>query len=361
MRFLTIFKSDPDLWKGGLRTAAAAGLSFVFAEFLALQQGYWSVLSAILITQATVGGTLEAAANRWLGTLAGAALGFVLASLIPPTTLGTGSALVFSSGALAMLAMRYPSFRIAPMTAAILLLAAPTHAAPWISALHRVIEITLGCCVGVVVALVVVPSRADAKLRAEAGRALGLVATLIKLEIGEPGGNVDEDALAKVSEDIYAAYNSIDALTEEVRVEHISRLSHTGIEPKRLRHSMRDLRAAAFVLRHVTRLPWPAPDQSLIAALRAATEVMGDYVQALGAAVAAGKPPPPMDDLDRALAQFATTAAHRECAADPMRSSADDRAAAFVSTCSVALEQMRRSLGQLVECCADMCMSTGRS
>ena len=66
---------------------------------------------------------------------------------------------MLSTGMLGMLAARVPSFRIAPVTAAILLAAAPSHTDAFISALHRVVEITIGCGIGVAVALIVVPSR----------------------------------------------------------------------------------------------------------------------------------------------------------------------------------------------------------
>lgn len=118
MRFLSALNPDRDVWKAGLRTAAAGGLAFICAEILALPQGYWAVLTAIVIMQASIGASLAAAADL-LGTLAGAALGLVLASVTPSTKLGTLAALILSIGMLAMLAARYPSFRIAPMTAAI--------------------------------------------------------------------------------------------------------------------------------------------------------------------------------------------------------------------------------------------------
>jgi hypothetical protein len=44
----------------------------------------------------------------------------------------------------ALLAAIRPSFRIAPVTAAILLLTTPSNASPIISAMDRVVEIALG-------------------------------------------------------------------------------------------------------------------------------------------------------------------------------------------------------------------------
>ena len=127
MRFPSALNPDPEVWKSGLRTAAAGGLAFICAEILALPQGYWAVMTAIVIMQASIGASLAAAADRFLGTLAGAALGLVFASVTPSTELGTIVALMLSTGMLGMLAARVPSFRIAPVTAAILLAAAPSR------------------------------------------------------------------------------------------------------------------------------------------------------------------------------------------------------------------------------------------
>ena len=56
MRFPSALNPDPEVWKSGLRTAAAGGLAFICAEILALPQGYWAVMTAIVIMQASIGG-----------------------------------------------------------------------------------------------------------------------------------------------------------------------------------------------------------------------------------------------------------------------------------------------------------------
>ena len=368
MRFLSAL-TDRDVWKAGLRTAAAGSLAFICAEILALPQGYWAVMTAIVIMQASIGASLAAAADRLLGTLAGAALGLVFAFVTPSTKLGTTAALMLSSGMLGMLAARVPSFRIAPVTAAILLVATPSHADAFISALHRVVEITIGCGIGVAVALIVVPSRADSRLRTEASRALALLAKLITIEVEGPNGEASDEALAAVSEEIYAAYHSIDALTKEVREEHASHLTRGGLEPNPLRRCLRHLRTAAFFLHRVTRMPWPVSlGDTLVAATRAVTEATRNYLLALGPAIEAGAQPPSLQDLEQAFTQFATAVAaerQKEVAdatqnhgADKTRREVDGDDATFVSTFSFALEQVRYSLEELAECVADMSKAT---
>jgi uncharacterized membrane protein YccC len=50
-------------------------LAYVLAEFFALPQGYWAVFSAIIVMQASVGGSIKATIDRVIGTIGGAVAG----------------------------------------------------------------------------------------------------------------------------------------------------------------------------------------------------------------------------------------------------------------------------------------------
>ncbi len=49
--------------------------TFVLAEALGLPQGYWAVITALIVTQSSVGGSLKAAFDRFLGSVIGACYG----------------------------------------------------------------------------------------------------------------------------------------------------------------------------------------------------------------------------------------------------------------------------------------------
>ena len=196
-----------------------------------------------------------------------------------------------------------------------------------------------------------------------------MLAKLITIEVEGPRGNTADQALAAVSEDIYAAYRNIDTLTKEVQEERATHLTRGGLEPKRLRRCLRHLRTAAFFLHRVTRVPWPVSQgDTLVAATRAVTEATRDYLLALGPAIEAGAQPPSLQDLERAFTQFATAVAaeRQEEVADAMQDHGPDKtgcevdghAVTFVSTFSFALEQVRYSLEELAECVADMSKAT---
>ena len=114
-----------------------------------------------------------------------------------------------------------------------------------------------------------------------------------------PRGNTADQALAAVSEDIYAAYRNIDTLTKEVQEERALRLTRGELEPKRLRRCLRHLRTAAFFLHRVAQMPWPVSQgNTLVAATRAVTEATRELL-ALGPAIEAGARPQSLQDWNR--------------------------------------------------------------
>jgi len=135
-----------------IRALTAAALSLLTPD---APRGYWAVFTALIIGQGSVGGTLAAAPTDSSGRCGcgprcrccrdGRILARASSSALAPV---------------ALLAAIRPSFRIAPVTAAILPLTTPSNASPIISAVDRVIEIALGTLIGIVVSIFVVPSRA---------------------------------------------------------------------------------------------------------------------------------------------------------------------------------------------------------
>src|SRR5277367_3352679 len=74
----------PQLWLC-LRVTVAALLSFVLGKSLSIPfGGQWAVLTAVVVTQMSVGGSLKATIEYLTGTLGGAIYAGVIAVLIPP-------------------------------------------------------------------------------------------------------------------------------------------------------------------------------------------------------------------------------------------------------------------------------------
>ncbi|BCP53639.1 hypothetical protein K32_22560 [Kaistia sp. 32K] len=356
MRFPAGMIPDTDTWKSGLRTAVGAGLASVITYLLALPQGYWAVITAIIIIQTRIGASLQAAGDRVIGTLAGAAFGFVAALLTPGTPLWTLFALIVCTGVLAMLAAKRPSLRIAPMTAAILLVATPSHTLALISAVHRVSEILIGCAIGIFVSLVVAPARSDTSLRNEGKHAVGLLAGLIDLDVANAGKAPDEAAIRTVGEDIHISLAKIETLANEVREEQASHISRSKADPFLLRHNLWGLRTSIFLFHRAMIQPSPVSD-ALSAPLGTVSEAVRAALLSLGDALAGGVAPPATNGLDDAIAGFDTAArAVAGQAAVPADQAA--HAAAHVSNLIFALGQVRHSIEQLAGCVTDMADAT---
>jgi len=164
--FRSISTSLRGLWQAGdarhaARVTAASIAAYVLATSLGLPQGYWSVISAIIVVQSSIGGTMVAAQERVFGTVLGAAAGGLAAFLRPPTPEGVALALGCALAFTAFFAARRPALRVAPVTAAILVLATASADGSLRLAFERVTEILLGGFIGVIITLTVFPARAN--------------------------------------------------------------------------------------------------------------------------------------------------------------------------------------------------------
>jgi uncharacterized membrane protein YccC len=156
-------------------------LAYVLAEFFALPQGYWAVFSAIIVLQASVGGSVKATIDRVIGTIGGAVVGGAVGYLVPHQSVFSLSvALVIALAPLTLVAALWPNYRIAPLTAVIVLLTpGAQQIGPVESAIFRIVEITLGSFVGLGVSLLLWPARAHGLVISTAARALSLLADLL--------------------------------------------------------------------------------------------------------------------------------------------------------------------------------------
>ena len=108
-----------------LRMTVSSLAAFAFAQALALPQGFWAVITALIVTQSNVGGSLKAALDRFVGSVFGAVYGSAVAFAIPHEHgLSRAAALVVAVAPLSFMAALSAGFRVAPITAIIVLLSA---------------------------------------------------------------------------------------------------------------------------------------------------------------------------------------------------------------------------------------------
>ncbi|MFL1876088.1 FUSC family protein, partial [Hansschlegelia beijingensis] len=167
-----------------IKVATASVAAFVITTLLQLPQGYWSVITALIVVQASLGGTVAAAQERAVGTVVGSVVGGVAAFLHPHSLVGTSVTLTVTVAALAFAAAGRPMLRIAPITAAILLVATANDANTLDTAFDRIFEVLIGCGIGVITTLIVFPTPIDRDLARDARAVAGDIANLLR---GAPG------------------------------------------------------------------------------------------------------------------------------------------------------------------------------
>src|SRR5262249_53099831 len=176
-------------WSGelrlGLRTTFAGLITFTLADLFELRQGYWAVLTAVIVIQASVGGSLQAGLHPQLRTAAGAICGVGGTLALPHADdLTLGLTLAVAIAPLAIVAALKPNYRVAPVTAIMVLLTTSTTGAqvgPVHYGVDRILEIGLGCLVGFAVSLLILPSRAHGLLAEAAGEVILALRDLMDL------------------------------------------------------------------------------------------------------------------------------------------------------------------------------------
>lgn len=246
----------------GLRIVVAALATFAIGHLLGLTQSYWAVLTAIIVMQGSVGGAIKAIVDRLVGSLAGAVWGVIICLTVPHESLAQlALALVLAIGPLAVATAFNPAWRVAPVTAIILLLT-PTgqHVGPFAAALSRMFEVGLGSVVAVVVTLVLAPSRASSHLGQSAARALEAMAELVGMLMRGLARERPHQDVEALHGRIRAALAMADAAAGEVRRERFVTL--TGVfDPEPLSRTLRRVYHDLIMVQRATAAPLPQAER----------------------------------------------------------------------------------------------------
>jgi uncharacterized membrane protein YccC len=162
-----------------LRMTAAGLLALIVAQSLALPlHGLWVVLTAVVVTQMSVGGSLRATIEYTIGTLGGAIYAAAVGVLVPHAgAIAQGGVLALTIAPLAFAAALNPNFRVAPFSAVlVLLLSGQLGEGPIESALTRFLEVALGGAIAIIISLLVFSQRAHSLGSETAAQILGRMA-----------------------------------------------------------------------------------------------------------------------------------------------------------------------------------------
>jgi uncharacterized membrane protein YgaE (UPF0421/DUF939 family) len=133
------------------RTAVATVVSLLLARSFKMPEFYWAPISTLVILLSTIN-PLTLAWQRFAGTALGAFLGAVIATYFHANWIVYGGG-IFLCGLLSAILRVGSAFRFAAITLSIVLLI--THTSPpWIVAVHRFIEVSVGIAVALLVTLI---------------------------------------------------------------------------------------------------------------------------------------------------------------------------------------------------------------
>jgi uncharacterized membrane protein YccC len=323
----------------------AAVLAYLGATYFELPQGYWSVMTAILVVQSSVGASLGLAFDRLLATVLGAALGGLLVAVFGDLKVPL---LVLSVALLAYLATYRPSLRLAPVTAAIVILSDPHYGSAITAAVHRVLEIGIGATIAILVSLVLFPSRAGAALANHVAKSLPIFATHLAGTIDAALGKLrTEDDILALNAKARAALNSAEGLVSEARRELAGHVADHA-DPAAVQRTLRRLWYTLAMASRAARTPLPTEVAMLLApALRDVSSAAQDVIAQLAVTYGGEAVMPDVARLQTALTGFdAAMASVRQSGALRPMSTED---AARIFALAFALGQLPENLKDLLD------------
>ena len=207
--------------------------AFAAASALDLAQGFWATITALIVTQSSVGGSLKAAWDRLLGSVFGAVYGAAVAFAFPHAHgWSRAVALVMAVAPLSVMAAFSASFRVAPVTAIIVLLTPTgTILGPLGFAADRVLEIVLGCALGLLVSVLVVPARASRAVLETSAEVARLLADQLAVLAAS-----NEQAQADLAARVRKSLKQLEGLIDEAARERIWRRLGSGPRRREARH-----------------------------------------------------------------------------------------------------------------------------
>lgn len=290
----------------GLRIAAGGLFSYAVGHMLGLPQVYWAVFTSVLVIQGSVGGSWKASIDRFIGTLFGAAYGAAVATLVPHgDTVMTGVALAISLVPLSIMAAFSPAFRVAPVTAIILLLGnTGATEGPLVAAMLRTLEVALGGLCGIFVSLFLFPARAHVLLGKSAGNVLEQLSTLFPDLASAIIEHTPLDKVSAKQDGVRAALADLQNIVTEAARERRNHLSD-DVDPEPISRTLWRVRNDLILITRIASEPVIHPPSPEIQnCLRQFADTGAKFLRDIGMAFANRQPPPAFGPMESAINIF---------------------------------------------------------
>jgi uncharacterized membrane protein YccC len=333
-----------------VRLTIAAVLALVVAELADVRLPLWVVLTAIVVTQTSVGRSLKVTLDYFTGTLFGAIWGGMIAALIAhKSEAALILSLVLGLAPLAFAAALEPRFSAAPITAAIVILMPQiTHATPVDSALERLLEVSLGALTGLIVSFVILPSSAVGIMREQTAQVLESMAAAANQLFSGAKRGLQQDEARELQREIGPRLNELSEVANEAERERIVRLSSDPSFGPLIRSLLR-LRHDLVILGRASGVPLPAPLlETLEPAISNASTAITWHLRACAKALRERRAAPSLAEVENAIADFSVqvdAARQRHLFRDLSAAAVE-----YVFAIGFAVEQMRHDLLDLNRC-----------
>jgi hypothetical protein len=332
----------------GVRMMAASLLAFAFCRLLGLAQSYAAVLTAIIVTQSSVGASLNAMADRFVGSLGGAVWGVIVSiSMNHGNGLSLGLALTVCLAPLALLAAVKPAYRAAPVTAVILILAPATELGSLAPAIQRMLEIALGSIAALGVALLILPVRAHGILADAAGRALVRMGDLAAQFLDGVSGHGDTAAIQQLHDEIRRAIAQAEAAADEAARERTTYLT-AAPDPRPICRTLRRIRNDLVMIGRTTAEPFSEPVANALGGPVAdAGRRISVFLRDSGHAVSRQDPLPSLQAVSAAIAEEGSAVV--KLRKERVTRDLSEEGVGQVFGLGFGLEQLRHDLEDLVD------------
>ena len=344
-----------------VRVTVAAISALLIAQFFSLPlRGLWVVLTATVVTQLSVGGSLGASLEYFLGTLGGAIYGGLVGVLIPHTTeLAQIVVVALSVAPLAFAAALNPNFRVAPFSAVlVLLISDQLGEGPIQSALTRLLEVALGGAVAVAVSLLIFPERAHRLALEAASRVLDEMAKDIPEILARFFNTHEGPDLAGIQNRIGRAVADLQSKIEEVKRERSLDFGSVP-DPAPLPRTLLRLRHDFVMVGRASAEVFPSRvTEELGRILRPIGHAVGNYLHECARALILRKRPPPQAPLAAMLDDCVTElATARELEAKHLSASQVER----LATLGFAIDQLQQNMADLERCIEEWVQRPGNT
>jgi uncharacterized membrane protein YccC len=345
---MSLFGNYYSQFRLALRITVAGLLAYVLCQLFGLAQSYQAVLTAVIVMQGTVGASLKAVTERFFGSLGGAlwaiAIIFTIQSLHP---LHTVVVIIIVLVPMALLAAFKPTFRAAPNTAVILMLAPASINGPLAPAIQRMFGIGLGSLAAFIVALLVLPLKVDGRFAEVAGQVSGKMSELAAILLRGLNVHGDPKTIQRLHDEVRKAINQAELAADEVLRERATHLS-AGSDPLPMCRALRRVRNDLAMIGRVTSELFPdIVRERLTAPSETAAAAVAAFLADCGGAISRRAKAPSFEACERELTQLASTLTGLR-RIGPMRELPDD-VVARVFGLAFSLEQLDRNLKEFVD------------